>query len=83
MSGMARGEIRRRLSALGKRRKKREEQGDVLADDIREALEAARLARIPMEEAAQRLGLNRTTLYQVYLVDEKAPAERSAATPAA
>lgn len=40
-----------------------------LAEDIRQALPDARLARVPMEEAAQRLDLNRTTLYQVYLPD--------------
>jgi DNA invertase Pin-like site-specific DNA recombinase len=66
-NGTARGEIRRRLNSLGKTRKKRRAEDERLVDDIKEALAAARLAGIPMEEAAKRLGLNRTTLYQVYL----------------
>lgn len=46
-----------------------------LAEDIREALPSARVARVPMEEAADRLGLNRTTLYQVYLPDVRSQAD--------
>lgn len=38
-----------------------------MALEIKGALEAARVARVPMEEAAGLLGMNRTTLYQVYL----------------
>lgn len=70
MTGVNPGEqgyVRRRLSTLGKRRKKRKTEDEQLVGDIKEALAAARLAGIPMEEAATRLGLNRTTLYQVYL----------------
>lgn len=74
MNGTARGEIRRRLNALGKTRKKRKAEDEQLVGDIKEALAAARLAGIPMEEAANRLGLNRTTLYQVYL-DPSEPRE--------
>lgn len=72
VNGTARGEVRRRLSALGNRRKKREAAGEKLAEEIKEALEAVRLVGgITMDEAADRLGLNRTTLYQVYLDDEQ------------
>lgn len=74
MNGTARGEVRRRLNALGKTRKKRKAEDSRLVEDIKEALAAARVAGIPMEEAAQRLGLNRTTLYQVYL-DPSEPRE--------
>lgn len=66
---VAAGEVRQRLSKLGKRRKKQAAAERELADDIREAVAAARLAKVPMGEAATRLGLNRTTLYQVYLDD--------------
>lgn len=77
-SGTARGEIRRRLNALGKARKKRKAEDEKWTEDVKEALAAARLASIPMEEAAERLGLNRTTLYQVYLD----PSEPRQAEPA-
>lgn len=72
-----RGEVRRRLTSLGKRRKKQDAASETLKDDIKEAVAAARLAGIPMEEAAQRLGLNRTTIYQVYL-DTADPQRQSA-----
>lgn len=75
----ARGEIRRRLNALGTRRKTREAEGEKLVEDIKEAVAAARLVGgIPMEEVADRLNLNRTTLYQVYLD----PSERREPEPA-
>lgn len=74
MNGTAPGEVRRRLNALGKTRKKRKAEDSRLVQDIKEALAAARVAGIPMEEAANRLGLNRTTLYQVYL-DPSEPRE--------
>jgi transcriptional regulator of acetoin/glycerol metabolism len=68
LDGVARGEIRRRLTALGKTREKRKAEDEQMVEDIKEALAAARVVGgIPMEEAAERLGLNRTTLYQVYL----------------
>lgn len=67
-NGVARGEIRRRLNSLGSRRKKRDEEGEQLVEDIKEAVAAARVVGgISMEEVADRLNLNRTTLYQVYL----------------
>lgn len=74
MNGTVRGEVRRRLNALGNTRKKRKAEDEKLVGEIKEALAAARLAGIPMEEAANRLGLNRTTLYQVYL-DPSEPRE--------
>lgn len=67
MSAADAKEARRRLRGLKKRRKTHVKRGEDLADDIKEALAAARLAGVPMEEAAELLGLNRTTLYQVYL----------------
>lgn len=70
MSGInpgAQGQARRRLSALGKRRKTREAQDQKWAEDVKKVLAEARVAGVPMGEAANRLGLNRTTLYQVYL----------------
>jgi predicted DNA-binding protein (UPF0251 family) len=82
VNGTARGEIRRRLTNIGKRRKKREIEGEALSVEIKEALAAARLAGIPMEEAGKRLGLNRTTLYQVYL-DGQENGQKNGASPRA
>lgn len=72
--------VRRTLDALGKRRKKLRKMQDELAEDIREAMPDVRLCKsIPIEEAAQRLGLNRTTIYQVYLADgDEQPTARAA-----
>lgn len=75
MSTAARGRVRRRLTSLGKRRKTREREGEELVDEIKQALaEAKVVGGIPMEEAADRLCLNRTTLYQVYLDSTDKPA---------
>jgi hypothetical protein len=73
---MTKGEARRKLRACGKRRKSLKRNEELLAEDIREAVAAARLARVPMEEAAELLDLNRTTIYQVYLdqPDSRQPA---------
>lgn len=59
--------VRVRLDQLGRRRKRRDHDIETLAEEIKETLAAARVTGVPMTEAAKRLGLNRTTLYQVYL----------------
>lgn len=77
---MTPGQVRRWLDQLGDRRKKEDQQGEKTAEDIRKALAAAKVAGVPMTEAAERLDLNRTTLYQVYLDAETTPGN---AAPAA
>lgn len=72
------GEVRRRLRALGKRREKLRKLEEELAEDTIELLPAVKVSRVSMEEAAKRLGLNRTTLYQVYLPRADNPARGSA-----
>lgn len=78
-SDLSDADVRRRLSALGKRREKLRKLEEELAEEISGLLPAARLSKVSMEEAAKRLGLNRTTLYQVYLPSD---ARRTARSPA-
>lgn len=53
------------LTDLGKRRTKHDAEGVELAKEIREALEQTE-GVIPLTEAADLLGIHRTTLYRVY-----------------
>ena len=66
---MNRQQAERKLDGLGKRRKKLEEDEAKLRKDIEEALPAVKIAGVSRSEAADRIGLNRTTLYQVYIPD--------------
>jgi transcriptional regulator of acetoin/glycerol metabolism len=51
---------------LGERRQRHLEAGERLAEEIRQAL-AATEGQVSRTEAASLLGIDRTTLYQVYL----------------
>lgn len=77
---MTAGRVRQRLDQLGRRRKEQDHNIEDLAGAIRETLAVARVAGVPMTEAAERLGLNRTTLYQVYLNAKNSPGRASPAT---
>lgn len=66
---MSGAEARAALTRLGKRRKKQESDEETLRDEVRALVAAAKVADppVPMNEVAERLQINRTTLYQVYL----------------
>lgn len=53
------------LTDLGERRRRHDAEGVKLAQEIREALEATD-GVVPLTEAADLLGIHRTTLYRVY-----------------
>jgi hypothetical protein len=72
-------EVRRKLDALGKRREKLRKMEEELAEDIVSVLPGVKVSSVPMEEAADRLGLNRTTIYQVYLPRVQPAAPRASA----
>ena len=72
-------EVRRRLDALGRRRKKLRKMQAELADDIADAIPDVKVSNLSMDEAAERLGLNRTTIYQVYMPDDNGATARAAA----
>ncbi len=59
-------DIAGRLSALAERRVERKEDDKALADDIRAAVKDAQKV-MPMTEIADRLGIDRSTIYRVYL----------------
>jgi transcriptional regulator of acetoin/glycerol metabolism len=54
------------LRRLGERRQRHLEAGERLAEEIRQALIATE-GQVSRTEAASLLGVDRTTLYQVYL----------------
>lgn len=64
---MNKANARRRCDAVGRRRKLHEKDRETLQEETRRAVESAKLAGIAMEEVAARVGLTRTTIYQVYL----------------
>lgn len=66
---MTRRQAEQRLDGLGRRRKKLEEAEVKLRKDIEAALPRTKIAGVPHTEAADRIGLNRTTIYQVYIPD--------------
>lgn len=63
--GMDSPDFRAELRALGRRRAVQEEREHELSSDIRDALARAE-GHISKAEAADLLGLHRTTLYRVY-----------------
>lgn len=65
VQGMATDDIRAELRALGRRRAQQVERDAELSTQIRDALARAE-GQITRTEAADLLGLHRTTLYRVY-----------------
>lgn len=59
-------DFRAELDALGRRRAQRESDDAALTADIRRVLRECE-GEISRTEAADRLGIHRTTLYRVYL----------------
>ena len=70
-------ETRTELDEIGKRRKELEELEKLLAEDTKTAIAHARRDKVPITEAADRVGLERTTIYQVYDNREKAAGKTS------
>lgn len=62
---MSPSQIRRKLDGIGKRRTKLRADEDKLYKDTISVLELAK-GVIPTTEAADRVGLNRSTVYEVY-----------------
>jgi hypothetical protein len=54
------------LDSLGERRARLKADEETLREDTRIGLRAAR-GLVPIAEAAQRAGLNRSTVYELYL----------------
>src|SRR3954449_5565086 len=65
------------LEAIGNRRRTLREQEGALRTDTREALKATR-GHVSRAEAARLTGLNRSTIYELYLGDEDGAAHGSA-----
>ncbi len=61
-------QVREELRALGTRREQRDEQDAELTKEINEALAKIGRVNIAKTEAADLLGVHRTTLYRVYRV---------------
>jgi transcriptional regulator of acetoin/glycerol metabolism len=56
---------RLKLAELGRRRREHDANGVELSDDIRKALVEAK-GVVTLAEAAELLGVHRTTIYRVY-----------------
>ena len=65
-------DIRDELDALGRRRDKLDSDEESLRQDTREVLRKAIGEKVPVAEAARRVKLNRSTVYELYLGDEHA-----------
>lgn len=63
-------QIRAELDAIGDRRQALGGQEDDLRKDTREALRKAK-GVVPRAEAARRVGLNRSTVYELYLGEDE------------
>lgn len=59
------GEIREKLRTLGERRKQMKADEDELSTEVEEALREA-YGHVSVTEAADLLGMHRTTIYRVY-----------------
>lgn len=62
-------DVRDILDEIGRRRRELNEQEETLRDATRAALRQSQ-GIIPRAEAARRVGLNRSTVYELYLEDE-------------
>lgn len=69
MPASAVAEIERELADLGKRRAAQKAEKESLAKDTKAALRKAH-GLIPTARAAKLAGLNRSTVYELYLGDE-------------
>lgn len=69
MPSPAVAEIERELAAIGERRAAQKAEEKSLRDDTRAALRKAQ-GVIPTARAAKLAGLNRSTVYELYLGDE-------------
>jgi len=61
-------DVREELRALGERRAQRDKDDEKLTKEINAALAKIERAGVPKTEAADLLGVHRTTLYRVYRV---------------
>jgi DNA invertase Pin-like site-specific DNA recombinase len=61
----ARTAARRRLDSLGRRRKRLRDAEEKLQEDTAKAMRET-AGVVPVADAARRLGLNRSTVYEVY-----------------
>jgi hypothetical protein len=71
---------RRELASIGRRRKRLRKMEEELAADTKTAISHARRDNVPITEAADLVGLERTTIYQVY---ERAETDSQPAAAAA
>lgn len=55
------------LKRLGQRRRRHRTEDEHLADEIRQAIAAARNEGVPMTKVSELLGIDRTQLYRTYL----------------
>lgn len=62
-------EIRAQLDDIGQRRQAMKDEDEVLREETANLLRRAR-GIVPMAEASRRAGLNRSTVYELYLGDE-------------
>lgn len=62
---MTKGQARKKLKALGNRRERQAQKDNELQDAVTEALKETE-GVISVTEAASLLGLNRSTIYEVY-----------------
>jgi DNA-binding NtrC family response regulator len=67
MAASRQADIRKELSSLGTRIAQLRQEEEELARDIKRGLTKAQRVNIPMTEAADLLGVHRTTLYRAYL----------------
>lgn len=66
---MTREEARKALDDIGRRRRTLEGKEEDLRTDTKQALRATK-GLVSRAEAARRIGLNRSTLYELYLGEE-------------
>lgn len=66
MATDSRPDIRDVLDELGQRRAQNDADDKEISKEIKAALKRVRREKLPISEAADRLGIHRTTLYRVY-----------------
>lgn len=63
---MTAAECRRKLRALGRKRERHKDSERDVADEIREVVSQLESAGVTAKEAAEILGMSRSTFYDVY-----------------